>query len=1004
MKISGKIIPMNFVTRAALGAFACAFNLSRLSRSCLKNADGWVNFSVGIRTQSGTVAQTLIFNNGRVRVSPGVGAGADVVLNISDEAALRDLASAPPGEVLNMMLRNRLTINGNISYLQLLNYCVSLLVRRPKREKRERASGKAAWGSKAGSRIPNAPCIADDLHDIGGSFSAGSLSLRRMEHLKADNSEDRNVEYLDDPYLSKLDLEDFPRMKLLLHRRRAARPELCAERPKLLTDWYRKNGFEESAPGRPWQPVLRQGLAFEHLMRCKKPVIADAQLLAGTTTANPVCGVIVYPDAQAVSVWGELHSMGERLLNPYDISEETVRVLNDVFPFWLNRSFHQWVNKEFNRPLSLRINERFVAVVCSKAVCVSHTVPGLKNMLEKGTSGLIGHIKHRLDDGSLDDEGRAALEGMIHSLKGLEVYAGNLASEARLQAEKTTDPARRKELLHMADVSERVPRMPAETLDEAVQSIWTTWIGMHMENTNVGLSLGRLDQLLQPYYLADLKKIGAAQEREAYIRHAVELIGCLYLRISDHMPLSPDIGNTLFGTSPSNQAITLGGVTPDGEDGVNDMTYIFLKVTEMLALPDPNINARINIDRNSETYIRRLCEVNFTTSATPSLHNDSSVFASLKQHGYPLEHIRDWSATGCVEPTISGRHNGHTGAVMINLVAAMEMALNNGRHPLMEWDLGPRTGNVEDFTTFEDFFEAFGAQLRFLIEQAVSLNDLYAEAHARLRPTPFISSTIEGCIESARDITRGGARYNTTGTASIGLADVTDSLMTVKKLVFDERAVSFRELKEAVDADFRNNPALRALAQNKVPLFGSGSLEALHMANAVASLIHDTFSSHRNLRGGRYTTGFWSMSQHTAYGNLSGALPSGRLKGKPFTPGLTPEPHASRNYLDFISDVARLRPENMDNNMAFNVRLSPSAQDSREKTIGNMAGYVKAYCRLGGMQMQFNVVDSRTLRDAMANPENYRDLIVRISGYNAYFVSLNTQQQLELIERAEYGV
>ncbi|OPZ26349.1 MAG: 4-hydroxyphenylacetate decarboxylase large subunit [Deltaproteobacteria bacterium ADurb.BinA179] len=228
--------------------------------------------------------------------------------------------------------------------------------------------------------------------------------------------------------------------------------------------------------------------------------------------------------------------------------------------------------------------------------------------------------------------------------------------------------------------------------------------------------------------------------------------------------------------------------------------------------------------------------------------------------------------------------------------------------------------------------------------------------------------------------------------------------MTVKKLVFDERAVSFRELKEAVDADFRNNPALRALAQNKVPLFGSGSLEALHMANAVASLIHDTFSSHRNLRGGRYTTGFWSMSQHTAYGNLSGALPSGRLKGKPFTPGLTPEPHASRNYLDFISDVARLRPENMDNNMAFNVRLSPSAQDSREKTIANMAGYVKAYCRLGGMQMQFNVVDSRTLRDAMANPENYRDLIVRISGYNAYFVALNTQQQLELIERAEYGV
>jgi formate C-acetyltransferase len=226
--------------------------------------------------------------------------------------------------------------------------------------------------------------------------------------------------------------------------------------------------------------------------------------------------------------------------------------------------------------------------------------------------------------------------------------------------------------------------------------------------------------------------------------------------------------------------------------------------------------------------------------------------------------------------------------------------------------------------------------------------------------------------------------------------------MAVKKLVFDERRLTFKELKDAIDSDFRDSPAVRALMQHAVPLFGSGSNEALHMANRVASLVHDLYSRHHNTRGGRFTTGFWSMSQHTAYGNLSGALPSGRLSGRPFTPGLTPEPHASRTYLDFISAVAKLNPENMDNNMAFNVKLSPSASDSREKIVGAMAGYVKAYCRLGGMQMQFNVVDSRMLRDAAEHPENYRDLIVRISGYNAYFVTLNRQQQLELIHRAEY--
>jgi len=416
------------------------------------------------------------------------------------------------------------------------------------------------------------------------------------------------------------------------------------------------------------------------------------------------------------------------------------------------------------------------------------------------------------------------------------------------------------------------------------------------------------------------------------------------------------------------------------------------------------VNARISMDRNSETYVRRLCEVNFTTSATPSLHNDTAVFKALKQHGYPEEHIRDWSATGCVEPTISGRHNGHTGAILLNLVAALEMALNNGRHPLMQWDVGPRTGTVDEFATFEDFFEAFAAQVRFLITQAAELNDMYAEAHALLRPTPFLSSLMEGCIEKGLDMTRGGARYNTTGTANIGLADVTDSLMAIRKLVFEEHRISLEELKAALDTDFRNAPAIRALAQHRVPLFGSGSTEALAMANRVASMVHDAWASHRSFRGGRYTCGFWSMSQHTAYGNLSGALPSGRVSGKAFTPGITPEPHASRSYLDFISDVARLVPASMDNNMAFNVKLAPSPENSREETVGAMAGYVKTYCSLGGMQMQFNVVDSRVLKDAHVHPEDYRDLIVRISGYNAYFVTLTRQQQVELIERAEYGV
>ena len=368
--------------------------------------------------------------------------------------------------------------------------------------------------------------------------------------------------------------------------------------------------------------------------------------------------------------------------------------------------------------------------------------------------------------------------------------------------------------------------------------------------------------------------------------------------------------------------------------------------------------------------------------------------------------MRDWSATGCVEPSISGKHMGHTGSILFNLVAPLEMALNNGTHPLMNWDPGPATGIVEngDFDKFDDFFDAYAVQTEFLIRQAARLNDILAHAHAAYRPTPLLSAMMDGAIENACDVTKGGARYNTSGTSNIGLADVTDSLMTIKNLVFDHPSVSFARLKAAIDADFGNDPALHTLIMKKVPKFGSNDPAAVAMANRVAGMVHSVHAGLTNFRGGKYTTGFWSMSQHVAYGSLSGALPSGRRRGKAFTPGLTPHPSASTNFLDNIRDVAQLDPEYMDNNIAFNVKLNLSPEDSREKSVDIMASYVKTYFDMGGMQLQFNVVTSETLKDAMAHPENYKHLMVRISGYNAYFTMLNKEIQTELIERAEYGL
>lgn len=982
-----KLFPSNLVAGGLLRLMAFMFNQRPSLKRYLKNTDGWINFTVGFAAPAGAVEQAIAFRDGTVSVSPHIPEHTDVIIRFTSEKALQDMLGSTPNEMLSLILDNRMVLEGNLAYLQLFNFYTSLLLGRVHRLMLDRKKRKDLKESMVGCEA----CV--------NPLSQG-LSERRRQFLKA-RKKDRGVRYLDDPYLGEYGIDDFPRLGKFLDRHFSIKPEICVERPRLLTDWYRKNGFENDAHGNPWVPELRQAYSFRHLMERRKPIIAEDDIIAGTTTSKVPTGVVIYPDSQGTMIWGELGSVHDRSLNPYRITKEDADTLHDLFPFWARRNFREWAREKFNDPLCLAIDQRWAFYFVWKSVGISHTIPDFPRILKGGTLGIIADIDARIAHEK--EEFRAdALNAMRICLEGVNTYAQHLSEEAFRKASLESNPSRKAELDKLARICGRVPAYAPETLDEAVNAVWIMWIAVHMENTNTGLSLGRLDQWLQPFFERDMEKLSSSEERAAYVRHAIELIGCLYMRCTDHLPLVPDLGNYLFGGSSSDQAITLGGVTPEGNDAVNDMTYIFLKVTEMLSIRDPNVNARFHPDKNSDEYLKRLCEVNYITAATPSMHGDIGVFRSLEQHGYPIEDIRDWSSTGCVEPTLSGKHMGHTGSILMNMVAALEMALNDGYHPVMKWDFGPKTGRVEDFKTFDDFFNAYAAQQRFLIDRACELNNMLAEIHALCRPTPLLSTLIRGSIEKGCDVTRGGALYNTSGSSNIGLADVVDSLMVVKKLVFDDGMISFNDLERAIHGNFENDPEIHALVRTRVPHFGSGHPEALQMADRVAGLIHDCYAGNKNFRGGRYTTGFWSMSQHVAYGNLSGALPSGRLAGKSFTPGLTPHPAASKSFLDNIRDVAALDPVNMDNNIAFNVKIVPGGNDTREKIVETMLAYVKSFFLSGGMQMQFNVVSSEMLKDAMTHPENYRNLLVRISGYNAYFVTLNRQMQLELIERAEY--
>jgi pyruvate formate-lyase/glycerol dehydratase family glycyl radical enzyme len=984
---------LNTATGVALRFMALQFKIRPSLRRYLKGIDGWIDFSVGFRTDNGSVEQAICFKQGRVTVVSKIPDDVDVTMRFIDNDTLKEMARSTPNEMLNLILKNRMILNGNMACLQLFSYYIYLILGKKHQRMLNKAHREDIAARKQSYKVEK-PGLSHELDQ------------RKNYRMKGEAGLDKGVIALPEPYLCQYSIDDFPRLKTFYNAQFEQTPEVCPERAREMTHWFRQNGFETDKQGKPWNPELRQALAFKQMMEKKTPVIRNNDLIAGTTTSHEI-GVTVFPDAHATMFWSELQSVKQRVISPYICSRETAEILHqEVFPFWIRRNFREAARSDFNYPLCQKLDERLVAYFVWKTVGISHTIPDFPRLLKLGTNAIIQDIESRKADESLTSGQQDSLTAMSLCLEGINSYSKNLSAEAVRQAQGALDSKRKAELERLVSICEKVPSLPCQTLDEAMNAAWILWVGLHNENSNTGLSLGRLDQLFQPYFQKEFEKLTSKEEKVAYVEQSLELAGCFIMRLCDQQPLTPDISNYLFGGAGSTQAVTVGGITPDGKDGVNDMTYIFLKAVEMMPVRDANLNARFHPGINSEAYLKRLCEVNVITSATPIMHNDESVFKALKQHAYKTEEVNDWAATGCVEPTIQGRHFSHTGSILMNMVAPLEMALNDGKHPLMNWKVGPETGSIEngDFENFEDFFAAWETQQRFMIDQAVEYNNLLGKIHQKIRPTPLLSVCIDGCLDNAKDLVHGGARYNTSGTSNIGLADVTDSLLVIKKLVFDQKKVSFERLKKAIDRDFEDDPALHAMVQNKVNLFGSGDPATLDMADRVSKVMHDSYSGRWNYRGGKYTTGFWSMSQHVAYGNLSGTLPSGRKAGKAFTPGLTPSPLASKNYLDNIHSVAKLNPENMDNNIAFNVKLTPAATDSREQVVDYMFAYVKSYFDQGGMQMQFNMVTSETLKDAVANPENYRNLMVRISGYNAYFVQLNREIQIELIERAEYGL
>jgi len=967
--------------KGQLNLLAMIFDTRRkMRREIYNEKTGFIfNAKYQFTTKDDAFNVYVIFKDGKMTVADGKIDNPNITIYYKDKETLANLYSKSAEESLDYLLTNEMGYIGNMSYLTKFSYLTSLVM-----------------GAK--------------IKDYKGPENRLLYPIEDIDNRKLKNEglsyKVDNVKVLEDPYLSKYSINDFPRLKYLKNRRFALKPAICVERAKLVTEYHMENGFEVDNSGNPFDPELRQAGAVNYIMANKAPIIHDEHLIAGSTTSKEV-GIPMYPELIATAIWPELKTIGERELNPNDISDKDADILSlEVFPYWMERNVREFCRTKNNNPKSQALEEGWVFYFMMKTNAISHTIPGFPMVINEGLESVKNKAK-KLELETEDAEKKNFYKAIQIAIEGVLIYSKHLSEEALKIADSmdpnNPDQAKRiSELKEISRICAKVPAKPVETLQEAIQSIWTSFVCLHCENANSALSIGRLDQMLQPFFLKDVEKAQDEVEKQKIIKRAIELVGSFFLRINDHDPLMPNVGWKLFGGSSSDDTVTVGGVDREGNDAVNDMSFIILKANEMLGFQDPNMNARYYSGINSKEYLRRLTEVNINMGASPSIHNDKTMIEALVHEGFSLEDARDWGVTGCVEPTIVGKHYGHTNSMLLNLVAPLEMALNNGIIPLTGDKMGLETGDVRlAFPTFNDFLDAYKAQLKYLAEQSIEINNFLGKAHEVIHPTPLLSGFYQGPLEKGKDLIKGGAIYNTSGVALVALTDVVDSLLVIRDLVYNGRDFDFAMLMDAIENDFEGHESILNKI-DQVPKFGSGEESTIKLAQDIIDFCYGIYNSADNYRGGKYLVGYWSISYHTGFGMLTGALPSGRKKGKALTPGLTPAPGTTDILLPSIQSVAALDYLKMANNASYNVKLVPHAGDSHEQTLDLFTSYVQSFFDLNGMQWQFNVVSSDTLREAMINPVDYRWLLVRVSGYNAYFTKLNKNMQLEIIERHEY--
>ncbi|MCR5784486.1 MAG: hypothetical protein K6G40_02445 [Eubacterium sp.] len=769
------------------------------------------------------------------------------------------------------------------------------------------------------------------------------------------------------------------------------KPQICVERGRLLTESYK------TTEGQP--PMKRRGKALKYLYENISIHIEDGELIVGQQTSK-VRGGALLPEISSEWIMEEMDSLDTRECDPYaPLSEEEKASLKEYIPYWRGKSLKDRITSMFSEDL-MKFDHVAVSSIgfSENGHYFGHVAIDYRLLLTLGLEGMGENIKKEYDSllgpGSYEKiKKRHMLDAVLECYEGVICLSERYAALADELSEKEKDETRKEELKEIARICRKVPRHPADTFYEALQSCWMVYICLMLEGWGAGMSLGRADQYLYSYYKKDIESGILTDEK------ARELLSLMFIKMNGVINPQDKIVATMMSGSPTMQGVTIGGCDENGEDVVNELTYLILDAEEGVGLTNEDIVVRIN-PKNPDKYVIRALEVARNLGGKLKFVSDTTTIGALMYTGLSKEQARCYISTGCHNPTIPALTHDVGGSSM-NYALVLELLLNHGVCKATGDQLAKDLGDVRDFKTYEELENAFEEEFESLMETLLYYKAADLSLY-ELLPCPLLSSFYEGCTEKGIDINEYGVYMTTHSTGITGAPNVADSLAAIKKTIYDEKTLDWDRLLKLLDNNLDGDDEALTLLK-KAPKFGNNIAYVDDILHDILARSCDYLQTFTSFKGVKCTPACLSMTISIPFGHVVGALPDGRRAGEPLSEGGI-SPHQGRNtsgITSTLASVAHLDHTKLSHGSILNIRASRKAVDSPEN-LKKFSALLKVFCETGGDLVQFNFIDSETLLDAQKHPENYKDLLVRVATYSAYYTELSKELQNDIIARFEF--